>query len=89
LRPADKFHQTTIVFDLFGNNQLAVYKVSNCQMIGRAMLESVFYLFVESRVSLFQVRNGCLRHDTLQDRCIFVGELETARTMLMWISDSF
>jgi hypothetical protein len=29
LRPADKFHQTTIVFDLFGNNQLAVHKVSN------------------------------------------------------------
>ena len=25
LRPTDKFRQTTIVFDLFGNSQLAVY----------------------------------------------------------------
>jgi hypothetical protein len=38
LRPADKFHQTPIVFDLFGNNHHAVYKASNCQMVGRASL---------------------------------------------------
>jgi hypothetical protein len=67
LRLADKFHQTTIVFDLFGNNQLAAYKVSNCRMIGRAMLQSVFYLFFESRVSPFQVRNGCLLHAIRHD----------------------
>src|SRR6267154_99548 len=30
------------------------------------MLKSVFYLFFESRVSPFQVRNGCLLHDTLR-----------------------
>jgi hypothetical protein len=73
LRPADKFHQAAIVLDLFGNNQLAVYEVSNRHMIGRAAFQRILYFVFEIRVPPFQVHDGWLRHDTLQYRGVFVG----------------
>jgi hypothetical protein len=73
LRPADKFHQAAIVLDLFGNNQLAVYEVSNRHMIGRAAFQGILYFVFEIRVPPFQVHDGWLRHDTLQYRGVFVG----------------
>jgi hypothetical protein len=40
--------QATIMLDLVGDNQLAVLKVSDCQIVGRLVTQRVRYLFFES-----------------------------------------
>jgi hypothetical protein len=81
---AETLDKATIMLDLVGDNQLAALKVSNRQIVSRALVQSVRYLFFESQVSPFQVGNGRLRHDysPAQSHLQHASEREIAKTSL-------
>jgi hypothetical protein len=83
---AERFGQAKIVLDLVADNQLAVLKISDRQIVSRTLAQSIRNCAFESRVSPLQIGNGCLRHGSLPYSRIYVEKnAKKAKTPLMWI----
>jgi hypothetical protein len=74
------------MLDLVGDNQLAVLKIRDRQIVSRTLTPSIRNCAFESRVSPLQIGNGCLRHGPLPYSRIYVEKnAKKAETPLMWI----
>ena len=83
---AETFGQAKIVLDLVADNQFAVLKISDRQIVSRTPTQSIRNCAFESRVSPLQIGNGCLRHGSLPYSRIYVEKnAKEAKPPLMWI----